>query len=238
MATNRMSDTEIQMRIVATRVRWPETGTTIAWSRLHDCVDALHGLIQTVHHGCAEAEQNTDFSSAGITRRRTELGRQALTELTNFKPFQIAEKATLENIDYLETKMVDLPQPPTHIADVALAQEIRQYIRGQKSPIDLAVKSISEPRILNAILNAPAFLSGLSDTEFNLVRERARTALHPEQAQMQKSLTRALDELREGSAATKRMLLERCEMEQDHSRAHSMSKFFPDGRPLQQRRLL
>ncbi len=38
--------------------------------------------------------------------------------------------------------MIDLPEPPTSVADVALAQEIRQYIRGQKSPIDVAVKFV------------------------------------------------------------------------------------------------
>jgi hypothetical protein len=152
------------------------------------------------------------LSSEGIARRRTELGRQALTELANFKPFQIAEKAALENVVYLEKKMVDLPQSPTNVADVALAQEIRSYISDQKSPIDFAAKSMSDPRVLSAILNAPAFLSGLGDTQWNLVRERARAALHPEQAQMQKSLMKALDELREGVAATKRLLLERCEM--------------------------
>ena len=44
-----------------------------------------------------------------------------MTELANFKPLHIAEKAALENIDYLEKKMVDLLQPRTNIADVALA---------------------------------------------------------------------------------------------------------------------
>jgi hypothetical protein len=48
-----------------------------------------------------------------------------LTELANFKPLQAAEKVTLDNIDYLEKKLIDLPQPPTNIADVALAQDIR-----------------------------------------------------------------------------------------------------------------
>jgi hypothetical protein len=61
------------------------------------------------------------------------------------KPFLITEKAALETIDYLEKKMVDLPQPPTNIANVALAQEIPLRSRS-KSPIDVAVKSVSDPR--------------------------------------------------------------------------------------------
>ena len=215
MPNHSLTENEIQMRIVATRIRWPETGTTIAWRRLHECVDALRGLVQTVDLHCIEAEQNRDFSAAGIMRRRTQVGQQALTELAQFKPLQLAEKAAQENIEHLEKKMVDLPQPPTNVADVALAQEIRSYVSKQKSPIDIAVKSVTDARICGAVLNAPPFLSGLSDAEFNLVRERARTALHPEQVQMQQSLMKALKELREGVAATKRMLLERCEMRED-----------------------
>jgi hypothetical protein len=61
--------------------------------------------------------------------------------------------------------LADLPKPPTQIADVALAQEIRQHVRGQKSPLDFAVKSISDARVVGAVLNAPPFLSGLSETE-------------------------------------------------------------------------
>jgi hypothetical protein len=34
--------------------------------------------------------------------------------------------------------------------------------------------------------------------------ERVRTALHPEQAQMQKQLTKTLEEVREGTAAARR----------------------------------
>jgi hypothetical protein len=73
-----------------------------------------------------------------------------------------AERRTgvVANIEHLEKRMIDLPQPPTAVSDVMLAQEIRQYVRGQKSPIDVAVESISEPRMVSAILNAPASLSG------------------------------------------------------------------------------
>jgi hypothetical protein len=40
--------------------------------------------------------------------------------------------------------------------------------------------------------------TGLSDTELMLVRERARTALHPEQAQMQQQLAKSRNDLRGG----------------------------------------
>jgi hypothetical protein len=98
---------------------------------------------------------------------------------------------------------------------LAEGQEIRNFIRRQKSPIDFVSQTSVRPQRLGAVLTSRPFLCGLSDTEWNVVRERARTALHPEQAQMQQSLTKALDELRLGVAATRRMLMERCEIGED-----------------------
>jgi hypothetical protein len=75
--------------------------------------------------------------------------------------------------------------------------------------------ALSDARLTSAVLNAPSYLSGLNDVEWNVVRERARTALHPEQTEMQKLLKKALAEVQEGLASTKRMLLERCETRED-----------------------
>lgn len=66
--------------------------------------------------------------------------------------------------------------------------------------------------MLGAILMAPACLSGLSDNEWNVVRERSRAALHPDQAEMQKQLAKSLNDLRGGVEAAKRMVRERCQM--------------------------
>jgi hypothetical protein len=166
-----------------------------------------------------------------FSHRRNEIGRKALTELVNFRPFQSAEKWVADNLALLERKMVDIPSPPTVVADVMLATEIRAHVVKQESPVDFVVKSISDPRILGAVLNAPSFLSGLNDAEFNLIRERARQALHPEQTNMEKQLTRALEELREGLAATKHLLLARCEMrEDDDGQFRSIREPLPRGR--------
>lgn len=219
MARSKLTNTEIEMRIVPTMRRWPpvDVAKTIAWDKAREAVDLLRTLILTVDAGCRQAEQDTDLSPEGIARRREALGRQALSELENWSPLRAAERAITENIDYLEKKMTDLPQPPAAVADVMLAQEIRAHIRRQKSRIDVAVKSISDPRMLGAILTAPACLSGLSDAEWNLVRERARAALHPEQSEMQKQLRKSLEDLRGGIEGAKQMVRERCQIAEPES---------------------
>lgn len=80
-----------------------------------------------------------------------------------------------DNLAHLEERITEMPRSPSSVAEVMLAQEIRQFIRNYSSPIDFAMKSISDQTVLSAILNAPHFLSGLSDAEWKVVRGRART---------------------------------------------------------------
>jgi hypothetical protein len=213
--TKKLTDAEIKLRLVPSRLRWPEANANIAWTKLHDAVDALHGLAGIVESNCRQAEDNIDLTPAGIDRRRTAVGQQAYSELVNFAPFVAAEKAADNTITLLENRMTDLPQPPTTYADVAQAEEIRSHVRRQKHPVDFVLKNLSNPRVVRAVLTVDAFLSGLSDTEFNVVRERARAALHPVQTEVQARLAKALEELRGGLEAAKRLVLERCELRLD-----------------------
>ncbi len=104
MATRRLTDNEIRIVIVPTHLRWPESGTTAAWTKLHNCVDSLHSFVRTVDNRCAEVEQKRDLSFDGIARRRTEIGRQALIELESFRPFEIAEQAATKDINFLKRR--------------------------------------------------------------------------------------------------------------------------------------
>jgi hypothetical protein len=135
-----------------------------------------------------------------------------LTELANFKPFHVAEKAVAGNLALLEERRIELPKPATNVVDFLTEQEIPAHINKQRSRLNFVLKAITDQRLTSAVLNAPSYLSGLNDVEWNVVRERARAALHPQQSKMQQWLKKALAEVREGLAATKRMLLERCEM--------------------------
>lgn len=217
MPVHRLTQNEINLRIVPTVLRWPppDVAKTIAWDRLRECVEAMRSLAQAAENNCFTAEQDRDLSSEGIRRRRTKVGQQALAELTELKAVKLAEKAVADNLAFLEERMVEMPKPPSNVADVMLAQEVRAFVKSQSSPIDFVIKSIADRTVLSAILNAPNFLSGLTETEWNVVRGRARETLHPEETEMQKQLRKALTDVREGVAAAKRTLLERCEMRED-----------------------
>ena len=104
MISKRLTDTAIKVRIVPRRLRWPPPGTDIAWTKAHDCVDALQNLVRKVDFDCLEAEQHRESSASSIARRRTEFCDKAMAELATFGPLQIAEKVMTEKIDLLKTQ--------------------------------------------------------------------------------------------------------------------------------------
>ena len=102
MAPHRLTENEIRVRVVPTHLRWPEGGTTIAWTRAHECVDALQDFVRNVDSAVSRWSRDRELSAGAIARRRAELCDQALRKLVNFPAFEIAEKALSENIVALE----------------------------------------------------------------------------------------------------------------------------------------
>jgi hypothetical protein len=100
----RLTECDIAVRIVPTHLRWPEAATSIAWARLHECVQQLHEFARIVDNDCTEAQQTTGLSRDEIERARIEIGHEALKKLANFRSFNIAEQAARKEIDILEKR--------------------------------------------------------------------------------------------------------------------------------------
>jgi hypothetical protein len=101
MKTQKLSDLEIKVRIVPTRVRWPEADAGAAWSKAHDCVRALENLVRDVDHSCLEAEQKR-LSAAELREGRAAICYQAMAKLVSFRAFEVAERAVSGSISALE----------------------------------------------------------------------------------------------------------------------------------------
>ncbi|MER8979454.1 hypothetical protein [Mesorhizobium sp. M0870] len=204
-----ITEIEIEARIAPASTRWPNTA--IHWEKLKEAVAAVRALITAVDANCRGVEQDSDLSPEGIYRKRAEIGRRAVRDLTEFTPLRSAESAVSRAVSLFETGMVDLPKPPSGIAEVALAQELRAHVRAQENPAGFVLNHLDDGRVVGAVLHAPGFLSGLKDEGLNVIRDRARSALHPEHVQHRKEAEDALDVLRKGIAAAQRMILARTE---------------------------
>jgi hypothetical protein len=102
MVSQRLSENQIKISILPRRVRWAEPNTAAAWAKAHYCVDALQELVRNVDVECQQVEQNNEFSSDTIRKRRAAICDAALSKLSNFRPLEVAEKALAENVAALE----------------------------------------------------------------------------------------------------------------------------------------
>lgn len=198
---------DIEARIVPGSVRWPSTA--IHWEKLKKAVESLRATVDAVETNCRAIEQDRNLSLEGMTRKRAEIGQRACAQLSNFAAVKTAESAVSGAIGIFEAGMVDIPRPPTNAADVALAQEVRAHVRAQESPTTFVLNNMSDSRVVGAVLHAPGFLSGLNDEAVNIVRDRMRSALHPEQVKQRKAAEDALSELQSGVDAARRLILAR-----------------------------
>ena len=106
----RLTEAEIQVRIVPTMLRWPspESANTGVWDRLRDGVEALRAMLRVLDDACHRAEHDRDLKPESIARHRIELGNQALSKLAAFTPLRSAELAVDKNINDFEPKMQNL----------------------------------------------------------------------------------------------------------------------------------
>ena len=102
MASQRLTENQISISIVPRSFRWPQSGTSVAWTTAHHCVNALKHFVRKVDFACAEVEEDRKLSTSAIAGRRSEICEQALKQLLNFGAFETAEKALMESIEALE----------------------------------------------------------------------------------------------------------------------------------------
>ena len=135
---NRLSDVDIEARLMPTSRRWPssETARTIAWDCLRELPPALHGLARALDNSVSAIEADKELSPEGIKKRRADLGLKALKELAAYKPYADVEKAIQRDRDTITKNMTGMPKPPETVAEAVEATELRAFIRGQKSPAD------------------------------------------------------------------------------------------------------
>jgi hypothetical protein len=72
-------------------------------------------------------------------------------------------------------------KPPSNIAEAVVQSEIRAHLAAMKgTKIGFLEKYATDPRVASAVLGAPPFLSGLSDTDVAFVQTRVEQHVAPE----------------------------------------------------------
>ncbi len=138
MSGEKWTEVEVAIRIVPTLLRWPQHGTSVAWTAAHDCVNACRQLVRSVDISCVEAEQNPQMSANDVARCRAEVCEQSLRKLVTFRPLELAEEALKEEINALERLSILNPR------QVEMHGKLKQAVRDIREGVAATGRALQE----------------------------------------------------------------------------------------------
>jgi hypothetical protein len=92
-----------------------------------------------------------------------------------------------------------VPEQPTTLAESVQLSEIRAHVAGIKdNRVGFITKHADDPRVVAAVLGAPAFLSGLTDAEMGVVKSEIAKRVNPKLAASKDEALSALADVERG----------------------------------------
>jgi hypothetical protein len=109
-------------------------------------------------------DDDKTLSREGKDLKQREIAEAAVTDFEKSKTLASARTSVERQMAKWAKETGIAPQPPATIAESVQLSEIRAYLSAMNgSRVDFVAKHATDPRVVAAVLGAPAFLSGLTD---------------------------------------------------------------------------
>ena len=113
-----------------------------------------------------EIDADRDLSSEGRDRKKKKLAAEAIADFQKSKALVGAKDAVGRMVAKWAEKTGLAVKPPTNIAEAVMHSEIHAHLAAMKdNRLGFLEKHVTDQRVASAILNAPPFLSGLTDAD-------------------------------------------------------------------------
>jgi hypothetical protein len=204
-------DTQIAL-VGARDVQFPRH-EVVHWLALRSVPERVRELLRSANEKMAEVESDPGLSMEGIRAKRAEVARQVLAELSQLMPS--AEGAVTRRIEKLRAQMQAFLDEgkPKDVSEAQIAAEIRSFVARSSAPAMAALKLKNDRRAVSALLQAPGYLSGLSESDVNAFR---REVLAPTAEATELShIESALDVCQGAVDSAKQMLSTRAQLRQN-----------------------
>lgn len=160
---------------------------------VRDARDNAHALAALADAAYADRSQTAAAAALQVRDSATARGTNVATKIDT------ALSRADETISAIE-RTTAAPPPPREAAAIALDAEIRGGLQrmdddGRSAAVNAALKS-GNMSVIGAVLRGPAFLSGMSDNQLELLRARYRQQQFPKE-------TERLERMRKAVAATR-----------------------------------
>ena len=150
--------------------RWP-TDTT-HWAALVRAGGEMRAIVSKGLKEIAAVDADKLLSAEGKRTRKADIGARALDQLTEPGSVAKAREAVEAQMRRWAAKVSTHIKPAEDHVTAVLHAQCREKIASLKeNRLTFLKKHASDPVIASALLEAPAFLSGLSDGELAMVRD-------------------------------------------------------------------
>jgi hypothetical protein len=144
--------TNLEKNVGALSANWPKSDSEVShWTALHESVGALRGLMEVLDNAFESIDQNPDLSPSGRTRWRTEEAERTLKELQSYAPLTKASNAVARRIEKLKEKILPPVDAGASAADIALAAEVRAFIRSQPDPSKFVLEHRTDEKLVRSL---------------------------------------------------------------------------------------
>ena len=178
------------------------------WAALHDAVREARDRTLKARGSMAAIDEDRNLSPTGKLEKKKEIASKAITALEKSQHLVKARSAVEDQVRLWNKALGLTPKAPENAGEAMLHCEIRSHLAALKSDDRLAFISshLGEGEVADAVLTAPAFLSGLSPAELNIVRQRVEAHANPEIAAAKAETLRAMQDAEAGWRAAIRQI--------------------------------
>jgi hypothetical protein len=132
----------------------------------------------------AAIDDDKNLSAAGKESKKKGIAEAAISDFEKSKTLSAARDSVAHQITKWDEEIGLTSKTPPTIGESVQLTEIRSYISAMKgNRVDFLAKHAGDPRVVAAVLGAPAFLSGLTDADINIVKSQVTNRLAPEIAE-------------------------------------------------------
>jgi len=203
--------TELRLRatIVPQQSSWPAPDY-VHWQKLHAAADEARQRVSGAFSIMDEIDKDPDLSPEGKERKKKKAAAEAIADFQNSKMVSNAKEAVERQRAKWAEKTGVASKAPTNFAEAMVHAEIRAHLAAMKGgKLGLVEQHISDPRVASAVLGAPSFLRGLTDTEIAIVHKKAEQHVAPKIAEARDATLKSMEEAEKGWQRAKDKIGER-----------------------------
>jgi hypothetical protein len=200
MSDKEFRELELKASIAPSQSQWPTEH--LHWQRINAAVFEARSLLGKFLEAVDEIEADPRLSREGKAAERKKAAEKTLAAFAGSRTLARAQESAASVMEKWEAKVAGNIKRASDAHEVAIHAQIREKlacIKDMKDRMVFLERHGADPALANAVLSAPAFLSGLTEGELAFVRSNLeQRALPPEVVETKIALVNALREVEVG----------------------------------------